>query len=128
MASILQVFKHRRRIYQCYVCKVGVSTLDDLSNHMDKHSVFQQWVDPSNTILSNWNLEESQEILQNQPLVLVEKLKIDRINLLSLGHFMRRSLGYGEVDPFVLENIKLERNWSEYEPNDCSEDGISHRK
>ncbi|XP_037034386.1 uncharacterized protein LOC119073184 [Bradysia coprophila] len=76
------------RSYECYVCKGTLPTFHDLSNHIDKHSVYQQWIDPSNIILSNWRPEDSQEILQNQPLVLVENLKIHQINLASLGGFI----------------------------------------
>ncbi len=66
--------------HQCYVCKRLSSTLDDLCEHMKKHSIYKQWIDPANVYLSNWSPEASQEILRNQPLVLVEKLDWKSLN------------------------------------------------
>lgn len=43
--------------------------------------MYEKWVDPLNVYLSNWSPEKSREILENQPLVLVENLDINTVNL-----------------------------------------------
>lgn len=48
---------------------------------MRKHQVYEQWVDPATVYLSNWNPDESREILLNQPLVMVERLNVTDANL-----------------------------------------------
>lgn len=73
--------------FECYVCQQDFSSLKYLISHIRKHVVFEQWVDPLSVYLSNWSPEKSREILQNQPLVLVENLNINSINLRSLGDF-----------------------------------------
>lgn len=83
-------------IYECYVCKKDFPNLSYLKEHLYKHVVYQQWVDPLNIYLSNWNPEESREILLNQPLVLVENLDINTINLKSLSSFGQRNLTWIE--------------------------------
>ncbi|KAG4075316.1 hypothetical protein HA402_003107 [Bradysia odoriphaga] len=130
-----------RLSYECYVCKSILPTFHDLSNHIHKHSVYQQWIDPSNIILSNWRPEDSQEILQNQPLVLVENLKIDQLNLVSLddfidgnsrsnqSHLLERTID--NTQEYEMEStstdhtecyMKLERNLSECQTKDeCTE-------
>lgn len=84
------------RSYECYVCKQYFPNVNHLKNHLYKHVVYQQWVDPLNIYLSNWNPEESREILQNQPLVLVENLDIKKINLKSLANFDQQNLKWIE--------------------------------
>ncbi|XP_037024584.1 zinc finger protein 557-like isoform X2 [Bradysia coprophila] len=70
--------------YECYVCKKHFRTFGDLHDHMQKHFIFERWTDPANVYLSNWSPAKSQEILQNEPLVLVENLK-------SLNDFYHRN-------------------------------------
>lgn len=66
--------------FECYVCKTIVATAKDLRAHIKKHVVYELWIDPVNVYLSNWCPDKSREILQNQPLVLVENLNIKNIN------------------------------------------------
>lgn len=73
---------HRRRhVFECYVCKIDFSSPKHLAKHLTKHIVYEQWVDPINVHLSNWCPEQAREILQNQPLVLVENLNIKNVQL-----------------------------------------------
>ncbi|KAJ6643702.1 Zinc finger protein [Pseudolycoriella hygida] len=68
-------------IFECYVCKKAYPSTKKLQLHVEKHVVYEQWVDPINVFLSNWSPEASREILLNQPLVLVENLNINTIDL-----------------------------------------------
>lgn len=67
--------------FQCYVCKKTFPSVKTLNTHLTKHVVYEKWVDPVNVYLSNWSPEKSREILQNQPLVLVENLNVNGMNL-----------------------------------------------
>lgn len=78
------------RTFECYICEGIYPTFDDLNIHMSKHCLYEQWVDPATVYLSNWTHDQSQQILGNQPLVLVEKLDVQRINLKSLADFIQR--------------------------------------
>lgn len=82
--------------FECYVCKKDFANAGHLKDHLHKHVVYQKWVDPLNIYLSNWNPEESREILLNQPLVLVENLDIMSINFKSLANFGKQSLNWIE--------------------------------
>lgn len=61
---------------ECYICKTPFRSKEKLLTHMRKHPVYEQWIDPATVYLSNWNPEESREILLNQPLVMVERLNV----------------------------------------------------
>lgn len=131
---------------QCYVCGKGFPTLKGLNSHMSEHSIYQQWVDPANIHLSNWSREEAQEILRNQPLVLVENLDVERINLKSLADFIQRNKN-GTVElrnssanqntesmeryehetknSFDQEDLSpIHAEWNMKEQNDLKDDGI----
>lgn len=74
--------KHfRLHSFECYVCKIRFPSTKNLSTHIKKHIVYEKWVDPLDVYLSNWSPKKSREILQNQPLVLVENLNINNMNL-----------------------------------------------
>ncbi len=83
-----------------------------------KHTVYEQWIDPINVYLSNWNPEESREILQNQPLVLVENLDISKMNLnYSVSCDTATAIEMVNVkDKIIIEPIKRE-NETEISPN-----------
>lgn len=77
--------------YECYICKQYFANTTDLKSHLSKHILYEKWIDPINIYLSNWNPQESLEILQNQPLVLVENLNIKNIDLKSLDNIAQQS-------------------------------------
>lgn len=68
------------RTWECYICKKHFLSSNALSVHENKHTLYQQWVDPSSVTLSNCSPENLREILQNQPLVLVENLDMNSIH------------------------------------------------
>lgn len=72
---------YKSHSFQCYVCKKTFPSAKTLNTHLTKHVVYEKWVDPVNVYLSNWSPEKSREILQNQPLVLVENLNVNCMNL-----------------------------------------------
>lgn len=72
---------YKTHSFQCYVCKRIFPSVESLNTHIAKHIVYERWVDPANVYLSNWSPEKSREILQNQPLVLVENLNVKNMNL-----------------------------------------------
>lgn len=82
--------------FECYVCQYSFPSTKALRTHIKKHIVYEQWVDPINVYLSNWCPEKSREILQNQPLVLVENLNIDNMNVdFSIGLNGRNEIEVG---------------------------------
>lgn len=62
--------------------------------------MIEPWVDPLKVHLSNWSPEKSREILQNQPLVLVENLNVNSINMASLTDF-------GQAKKKLLKNVEI---------------------
>lgn len=77
--------------YDCDL-KSPVASSTSLSNDFEsksqtKHVSYQQWVDPIDVFLSNWNPVDAREIISKQPKVLAEKLNIENLNLKSLTDF-----------------------------------------
>lgn len=70
--------------FECYICKTVFSSFKRLAIHIGKHLVYEQWVDPASIRLSNWIPEIVGEILQNQPLVMVERLDVLDVNRIYL--------------------------------------------
>ncbi|KAG4079188.1 hypothetical protein HA402_015844 [Bradysia odoriphaga] len=75
----------KRRNYECYVCKEPFKIAYQLQDHLAKHIVYEQWVDPSNIYLSNWDPNELSEIISEQPIVLVENMRNIKLKLLAGG-------------------------------------------
>lgn len=89
--------------FQCFICKMEYPTAKELTRHLKKHILRQQWIDPKTVYLSNWCPEQLSEILEDQPLVLVENLDVKRINL-NFAPSQRSSTDIG------LANVKIEPN------------------
>lgn len=94
--------------YECYICHLTFPSINSLKYHHSKHIVYEQWVDPLNVYLSNWDPEESREIVLNQPLVLVENLDINCINLKSLTEFEQRNKNW--IEELQEKNGSLSEN------------------
>lgn len=71
----------KTRNYECYVCKKQFKIAHQLQDHVFKHVVYEQWIDPLSVQLSNWDPNELMEIIAEQPIVLVENLDMQSINL-----------------------------------------------
>ncbi|XP_037029546.1 zinc finger protein 521-like isoform X2 [Bradysia coprophila] len=75
----------KRRNYECYVCKEPFKIAYQLQDHLAKHIVYEQWVDPSNVYLSNWDPDELSEIISEQPIVMVENMRNINLKMLAGG-------------------------------------------
>lgn len=120
------------RTYECYVCKEYFPICSQLQDHLSKHIVYQQWVDPLNVYLSNWNPDESREIILNQPLVLVENLDVKKVNLQLLADFDQSNWievlqdQNGSLSESDLQNIMTVENGCDLQPDttqmDCDDE------
>lgn len=88
-----------------------VSRPDDQST---EQIVYQEWVNPLDICLSNWNPADSREIILNQPLVLVENVDMRNVDLKSLRNF-------GQSNKNFVEEVQ-EKNGDLPETNDRNMD------
>lgn len=103
--------------FECYVCKDSVPSTKALRTHIKKHIVYEQWIDPINVYLSNWCPDKAREILQNQPLVLVENLNINNVN----RDFTIGLSGRNEIEAGKRENLSNFTPISEGNSNEMME-------